>query len=106
MERSGVRYLERSDGYIAFILRIFLINLNRLNHELFARHDLDVKPLAAVALERELGQARLSAAARAPAHGRHDLHPQLSALGRCPGGHQLEIEAQRRRHYLTELPNL
>src|SRR3954452_5915851 len=85
---------------------LVVVDLDRLDEQLLATNQLQVHRSARRAGEREPVQPALRAAVRAAPGRRHGLDPQLGALERRAGDHQLEGELERARHHLSQRAHL
>src|SRR3954467_3543303 len=89
------------DRHVLFLL----LELEGVDEQLLAAHDLEVESPAALAAQREVVERALRRARPAAAGRRHLLQHELRALGDRALGHQAERERQRVRHHLAQVPD-
>src|SRR4051812_44087480 len=78
----------------------------RVDEQLLAAHQLDIKASAAMAGEREALEFALCPAVAAHSGGRDLFQQQLGALRERPLGHEGEREGERVGHDLAQVPDL
>src|SRR4051812_423788 len=83
-----------------------ILELERVDQQFLPLEQLEIEARACRALQRESVQLRLCPTPPAPSPRRDLLDDQLGTRDRGALRHQLEGEGQRRRHHLTQVPDL